>query len=135
MRTIQSLDPDFKNQIADQPGGERVSNCFLCGTCTAGCPISELNVEYNPRKIMSMILLGMKDEVLGSKELWQCQQCHVCVSHCPQDVRFADVMRVLRQLAVEEGYADAELVEKVKSLDEMLKRERIEKVRQMTEKP
>lgn len=135
MRTIQSLDPDFKNQIAAQPGGERVTNCFLCGTCTAGCPISELNPDYNPRKIMSMILLGMKDEVLSSPELWQCQQCHVCVSHCPQDVRFADVMRVLRQLAVDEGNAEAELIEKVKCLDEALKRERIEKVRQILAKP
>lgn len=132
MQEVNSLDADFKNLIASKPGGERVKNCFLCGTCTAGCPVSSLDSAYNPRKIMSKILLGMKEEVLSSPEIWQCQQCHTCVAHCPQDVRFADIVRVLRQLMIEEGFADKELPEKIEKLDTDLKNMRIERIRKIT---
>lgn len=131
MREVNLLDSDFKNEIASRPGGERVKNCFLCGTCTAGCPVSSIDGTYNPRGIMSKILLGMKEEVLSSREIWQCHQCHTCVAHCPQDVRFADVVRVIRQIMVEDGRADKELPEKIEKLDADLKNRRMEEVRKM----
>ena len=109
--------PNFKNEVAAHPGGERVLNCFLCGTCTAGCPISELTDDYNPRRIMRKILAGMRDEVLGGAEIWKCYQCHNCVAHCPQDVRFADVIRALREMAEAEGFREAELSVKIAELD------------------
>ena len=132
MREVKDLDPDFKNQIASKPGGERVKNCFLCGTCTAGCPVSSLDSAYNPREIMSKILLGMKEDVLTSPEIWQCHQCHTCVAHCPQDVRFADIVRVIRQIIIEEGFADKGLPAKIEKIDTDLKNMRIEKIRQIT---
>ena len=131
MREVNLLDSNFKNEVASRPGGERVKNCFLCGTCTAGCPVSSIDSTYNPRAIMSKILLGMKEEVLSSQEIWQCHQCHTCVAHCPQDVRFADVVRVIRQIMVEEGRADKELPEKIEKLDADLKNRRMEEVRKM----
>ena len=69
MLDYNSLDPKFKEQLASRPGGEKVSNCYLCGSCTAGCPVSSIRKEYNPRRFMRMILLGMKDEVLSSPEI------------------------------------------------------------------
>ncbi len=132
MQEYIRLDTEFKNQIASKPGGEKVKNCFLCGTCTAGCPVSSLNNDYNPRLIMRMILLGMKDEVLSSPEIWQCSQCHVCVAHCPQDVRFADIVRVLRNMAVEEGYFPEEILKKIEDIDIDLRKQRINKVRELT---
>ncbi len=130
MVDVNLLDNGFKDEVASRPGGERVKACFLCGTCTAGCPVSFYNDEYNPRRIMRMLLLGMKNEVLSSPEIWQCSQCHKCVAHCPQDVRFADVMRVLRQMAVEQGFADVSLPAAIEKLDEELKKTRIAKVRE-----
>jgi heterodisulfide reductase subunit C len=132
MHELKSLDLEFKNQVASRPGGENVTNCFLCGTCTAGCPVSSLNGDYNPRRIVRMILLGMKEEVLSSPEIWQCNQCHTCVAHCPQNVRFADVMRVLRQMAVEEGYATKELMEEVNKIDIETRQQRIERIKNLT---
>jgi len=132
MRELKSLDLEFKNQVASKPGGERVKNCFLCGTCTAGCPVSELNSDYNPRRIMRMILMGMKEELLSSPELWQCNQCHACVAHCPQDVRFADVIRVLRQMALEDGYVTKELVDEVNRIDLETRQQRIERIKKLT---
>lgn len=131
MREFNSLDMELKERITSKPGGERVKNCYLCGTCTAGCPVSSLNCGYNPRRIMRMVLLGMKDELLSSPDIWQCSQCHTCVAHCPQDVRFADVIRVLREMAVEEGYVRKGFIEEIERLDNELKKSRIEKVKEL----
>lgn len=122
---------NFKNEVAAHPGGERVLNCFLCGTCTAGCPISSITQEYNPRRIMRKILLGKKDEVLGSDEIWKCYQCHTCVSHCPQDVRFADIIRSLREMAVEEEYIEEKIALSVAEIDLEARKAQLEKVNQL----
>ncbi len=134
MAEAKVLDQNFKNLVASHPGGERVLNCFLCGTCTAGCPISEITEDYNPRKMMRKILLGMKDDVLSSGEIWKCYQCHTCVAHCPQDVRFADIVRALREIAVEEGICDGQFAEKVEQLDLESRKQRLEKVSSLLSK-
>ena len=121
---------DFKNDVRNTPGGANVLNCFLCGSCTACCPVNEIDDDYNPRKIMRMILLDMEDDVLKSDEIWKCNQCHACVSHCPQDVRFADIVRALREISIAKGFRDKALLEKVRELDEELKRQRLEKIKE-----
>ena len=118
----------FKNEVRNAPGGANVLNCFLCGSCTACCPVSEIDNEYNPRKIMRMILLDM-EEILRSDEIWKCNQCHACVAHCPQDVRFADIIRTLRDMSIEKGYRDRTLLEKIYQFDDELKRYRLEKIK------
>jgi heterodisulfide reductase subunit C len=51
-----------------------------------------------------MILLGMRDKVLSSDFIWLCSICHNCVEHCPQDVRFSEVMDAVGNIATREGY-------------------------------
>ena len=123
------LDMNFKNEVASRPGGDRALNCFLCGTYTAGCPISELDGAFAPRLTMRKIFAGMKDDVLGSGEIWKCYQCHACTAHCPQDVRFADIVRVLRKLSVEQGYFSAEISGLVDEVNEEYRRQLLEKVK------
>jgi heterodisulfide reductase subunit C len=132
MLEYAKIDTGFKDRIASRPGGERVKNCYLCGTCTAGCPVSALRQEYSPRRFMRMILLGMKEEILSSNEIWQCSQCHVCVAHCPQDVRFADIIRILRQMATEEGYAPEDMMKRIDEIDIELRKKRISMVEELT---
>jgi len=101
---INQLDPQFKYKIANTPGGESLMNCFACGKCSAVCPISEVNEEFKPRKIIHMILLGMKEEVLSNEFIWLCATCDACSFRCPQKVRMADIMSVVRKIAEDEGY-------------------------------
>ena len=120
----------FKNDVRNTPGGANVLNCFLCGSCTAGCPVNEIDESYNPRKIMRMVLLDMEEEVLRSDEIWKCNQCHTCVAHCPQDVRFADIVRALREISIEKGYRGGDLLDKIYKLDDELKRDRLLKIKE-----
>ncbi|MDQ7826526.1 MAG: 4Fe-4S dicluster domain-containing protein [Candidatus Eremiobacteraeota bacterium] len=100
---VEKLDPDFKYEIAKEPGGEMIMRCFACGTCSAGCPVREIDDGYNPRKIIRMALLGMKDKVLESDFIWQCAHCYQCHQRCPQDVRFTDIIGAMRSLAIKDA--------------------------------
>ncbi len=119
METIEvsKLDPNFKYEIASQPGGEKFKRCYSCGTCTAACPAASVDDEFNPRRIIRMALLGMKEEVLSSPVLWLCVQCTACGFRCPQNVKFVDVMTVLRRMAVKEGHFPEETLDEIESLD------------------
>lgn len=121
MEKIESknLDPRFKYDVAAHPGGENIKLCFACGTCTASCPVSAVDPEYDPRKIIRQVLLGMRKEVLSSPMIWRCAQCYACTAKCPQNVKFRNVIRALREMAVAEGYADADLPQEVEQLDEL----------------
>lgn len=114
---LTDLDPKFKYEIAAQPGAENFKRCFSCGTCTATCPVAEVNEEYDPRKIIRMAILGMRKEVLSSDIIWMCFRCYTCYARCPQDVNFADIMEVLRSMAVKEGYAPKERLDQIDDLD------------------
>lgn len=112
------LDTQFKYDVAAYPGGENIKLCFACGTCTAGCPVSAVDPEFNPRKIIRQVLLGMRQEVLSSPVIWRCVQCYSCTAKCPQNVKFRDVMKALREMAAKEGYVRPELLQQVEQLDE-----------------
>ncbi len=114
----KNLDPQFKYDVAAHPGGDNIKLCFACGTCTAGCPVSAVDPEYNPRKIIRQVLLGMRKEVLCSPVIWRCVQCYSCSAKCPQNVKFRDVMKALREMAAAEGCVDVGLLQEVEQLDE-----------------
>ncbi len=100
----KDLDAEFKFLVANEPGGEHIKRCFSCGTCTAGCPVREVTDRYNPRKIIRMAVLGMKQEVLSSQFIWLCSSCYTCFERCPQDVRIPELMNAIKNIAVKNGY-------------------------------
>ncbi|HEX59828.1 MAG TPA: 4Fe-4S dicluster domain-containing protein [Methanomicrobia archaeon] len=94
------VDHAFREKIVSELGAERLLRCFQCSTCTVNCPISEF-VDWNPRLVVEKCLLGLRD-VLNEEGLWLCTSCQNCYEHCPQDVRFSEVILALRRLATEE---------------------------------
>ena len=97
------IDPKFKHEISKLQGGEKLMRCFQCGTCTSDCPIARFSETYRPRQIIRMTQLGLRERVLHSDTLWLCAACFTCSDRCPQDVEVASVIRVLRNLAAQEG--------------------------------
>jgi len=63
-----------------------------------------------------MAQLGLKDRVLKSDTLWLCAACFTCTDHCPQGVEVASVIRVFRNLAVENGCVPQVFKEQTTSL-------------------
>lgn len=125
----RKLDSQFKYDVAAHPGGENITLCFACGTCTAGCPVSEIDPDFNPRKIIRQVLLGMRKEVLSSPVIWRCVQCYSCTAKCPQNVKFREVMRALREMAVAERFADSSFlidVEELGRLSQKLRRDMVD---------
>ena len=98
-----TLDPNFKYEVSREIGGQNIKLCFNCGICTVSCPVRRVDDSYNPRRIIRMVLYGMKKEVLSSEAIWKCAHCLTCYERCPQDVKFAEVIEALRILAVEEA--------------------------------
>jgi heterodisulfide reductase subunit C len=126
----EKLDPGFCDEIASMPGGGNIRKCFACGTCAAGCPVTSIDDEYNCRTIIRQIQYGMREEVLKSPVLWLCVMCYRCYARCPQQVNFTDIMRALRHLAVKEGYAPVEMLNKEDEFDKkahQLRREMVKK--------
>ena len=126
---VSELDSKFKYEVSEQPGGENLKLCFSCGICTAGCPVTEVEGEYNPRKLIRMILLGMKEEVLSSNLIWLCSLCYTCYARCPQNVKFTDIMGVLRDMAVRENYVHPSFIKNIDEIDRLSQQIRHQMVR------
>jgi heterodisulfide reductase subunit C len=106
----------FGAVVLAEPGGQHLNSCFSCGACSGACPVSQAIPDFDPRKIIHMVRMGMEERLLGSDLLWYCSGCRGCVFVCPQDVRFADIMGALAKLALKKGYVNEEqLVDKGKA--------------------
>jgi len=97
------FDPHFKYELIKMHGGEKLTQCFQCGTCTSDCPIARFSDSYRPRTLIRMAQLGLKDRILSSETLWLCASCYTCNDRCPQNVEVASVIRILRNAAVQRG--------------------------------
>lgn len=95
-------DLTFSNVVSEW-SGEDVRSCYYCQKCTAGCPTAHM-MDYKPAQLLRMIQLGQKERVLRSTAIWMCIGCEACGTRCPNQIRLAPVMDVLRHLALEEGY-------------------------------
>jgi heterodisulfide reductase subunit C len=110
---MSKFDMGFKEEVMHRAGGENLQACFSCGVCTAGCIIEEFYPEYNPRRVIRMVLLGLRREVLSSPLIWLCSTCYTCYERCPQKVKLVEVMNALKNIATEEGYAPRSLKKQV----------------------
>jgi heterodisulfide reductase subunit C len=102
--TDEDVEASFKTEIADLVGGEGLLRCLKCGACSGGCPVGSV-IDYRPRKVLGNVLLGLKDEVLSSDQIWMCAACFTCEERCVQQVNFTDVVTVLRNIASQRGNA------------------------------
>jgi heterodisulfide reductase subunit C2 len=121
---VDDLDTGFCDEVASTPGGENIRKCYACGTCAAGCPVTDIDQEYSSRRIIRQVLLGMREEVLSSPVIWYCVLCYRCYARCPQEVNFTDVMRALRYLAIKSGYISPRILEKAEDVDHLAQKSR-----------
>jgi heterodisulfide reductase subunit C len=104
MKRVNLLESDnnFIEELdsADFIGGFRC--CYTCGTCTAGCPVHRAHKDYDPRRIIRMLVLGLRNEILNGDMIWLCSDCYTCQENCPMGVKITDIINHLKNLATRE---------------------------------
>lgn len=106
------------HEVANTPRGRGVLACIQCGRCTSSCPVAKIVEEHNPRKLMEMIILGLRSDVLGERLPWHCLSCFTCLDRCPQGGDIGEVMFAIRNLTAREGNIPEGILVQAKSLFE-----------------
>ncbi len=104
---VNELDLDFKYRLAEKLGDSGFMHCLSCGQCSASCPVRRLEEKYNPRRIIRMALMGLKEEVYRSEFVWICSYHYTCLHRCPQGVNIGQVADAVAQIADEVRQARA----------------------------
>ncbi len=97
----------FLAEVSSLPGGERITQCIQCGSCSGSCPTAAW-MDHSPRQLFALIRCGMRDEVLSSNTPWTCASCYTCYVRCPKEIKITDVMYALKRLAIKENKAKPE---------------------------
>lgn len=104
MAEATRLDVNFATEVAALEDGKAIKQCIQCGICSASCPVRALLPTFNPRRLIAKVLLGLKEEVLASEEIWFCARCQQCTANCHKNIRPGDIITAVRTLALREGY-------------------------------
>jgi len=111
----------FADQVRAIPGGEHLEMCYSCGTCVSKCLIQQkVEPEYNPRRLLRMVMMGLREEAFRSPTTWLCSACDLCYPSWPskrgtsrhwrpcrlmtQQIHISGVIGAVKQLAIEAGY-------------------------------
>lgn len=91
-------DPQFLSELKHY-GPVKIESCFNCGNCTAVCPLSTENDNF-PRRMIRFAQLGMRKQLVNSKELWLCYYCGECTATCPRQADPGEFMATARRYAI-----------------------------------
>ncbi|MHB0950816.1 MAG: 4Fe-4S dicluster domain-containing protein [Allorhizobium sp.] len=93
-RALKDYNEKMQDEIEALAGGEHISRCWQCGSCSNACTVNAINPDFNPRYWIYLIRLGMEDELVRDKDIiWQCVSCNKCTYACPRDVNPEGVMK------------------------------------------
>ncbi len=81
---------------------EMIRACIQCGTCSGSCP-NEFAMDFTPRRLWRMVLMGQKDDIFKSKTFSLCSSCYYCTLRCPRGLPLTEAMAALKQIAAKDG--------------------------------
>ena len=105
----ENLQSEFV-KLVERISGEDLANCYQCGNCTAGCPVSYA-MDYGPREIIRLLQLGQEEAVEKANSMWLCVGCLQCYCRCPKGVSAAKILEALRQFSLRKGENHKEIRE------------------------
>jgi heterodisulfide reductase subunit C len=96
-------DPDYRLlESIEAQGPFQAGACFQCRKCTNGCPVT-FAMDLYPDEVIRMVVLGQRETVRACRTIWVCAACETCTTRCPNDVKIAELMDCLKEMAVREG--------------------------------
>jgi heterodisulfide reductase subunit C len=117
---LEKTVPGFRDEVAAKIGLQEIKPCYSCGSCTGVCPVREVIEDFDPRRLIHMIVLGMRQQVLASDLIWFCCGCNSCYFVCPQAIRFSRVAAELQKTAVDEGFVDQDFEKRLAAVNDYL---------------
>jgi heterodisulfide reductase subunit C len=96
----QQLSTDAAGDLG--PLRETVRACIQCGTCTGSCP-NAFAMDYTPRQLWRLLLVGAVEEIFRSKTFILCSACYLCTLRCPRGLPLTDLMAGLKAAATRRG--------------------------------
>jgi len=98
----KTLTPDDRLlEQVEAVGPFQTGACFQCRKCTNGCPVT-FAMDFYPDEVIRMVILGQREAVLACQTIWVCAACETCTTRCPNDVRIAELMDCLKEMALRE---------------------------------
>ena len=91
----------FLEQI-ETAGPYQAGACYQCRKCTNGCPVTFV-MDIYPDEVIRLVTLGQREAVLGCDTIWVCAACETCTTRCPNEVKIAELMDCLKEMAVQAG--------------------------------
>lgn len=88
-----------KKEIILTQSGVNPRKCMKCGKCSGACPSYD-EMEYHPHQFVDMVDRGEIEPLLGSKSLFRCLTCLVCVERCPRGVEPAKLIEAVRLMQI-----------------------------------
>jgi heterodisulfide reductase subunit C len=95
---------DFVKRV-NEISGQNVLNCYQCGRCSSGCPLT-FAMKLLPSELIRLVQLGLEKEALETNTPWVCASCLTCHSRCPRGVDLAKVMDALRSIMLRPGISN-----------------------------
>ncbi|MBT4496069.1 MAG: (Fe-S)-binding protein [Gemmatimonadetes bacterium] len=71
--------------------------CMSCGKCLSVCPLHGYS-EWDPRRVVKMVMLGLEEEVINADFIYQCTTCERCSYVCPMGVKIGNMITRARSL-------------------------------------
>ncbi|MBW2436329.1 MAG: 4Fe-4S dicluster domain-containing protein [Deltaproteobacteria bacterium] len=99
----KTFNPDYHFLEKLEATGPFYANaCYQCRKCTNGCPVG-FAMDLYPDEVIRLVIIGQPETVLSCHTIWVCAACETCTTRCPNDVKIAELMDCLKEMAVQKG--------------------------------
>ena len=108
-------DKNLIKEITELGGGD-ITKCIQCGKCTALCPPASVDMAYRYIKLIRMIELGLREQLIEDPTPWGCTLCNRCFELCPRQANPSHTILAIRRLQASELALPMSSIEGVMSL-------------------